>query len=161
MSCGHSGQDQHLMARTSFCGEASLRENSGISQTMWCSCLSWEGSSKEDHGSQVMYTVTVNQIQWLKEYKQWAMMSTHFFSIKMVFLKVREMSLMVQCQRLCTCNAGGLDSAPGQGIRSHVLQLRVRMPLKVCMLTKRSCMPQQRSKIPSVATKARRSQINK
>lgn len=106
-------------------------------------------------------TVTVNQIQWLKEYKQWAMMSTHFFSIKMVFLKVREMSLMVQCQRLCTCNAGGLDSAPGQGIRSHVLQLRVRMPLKVCMLTKRSCMPQQRSKIPSVATKARRSQINK
>ena len=84
-----------------------------------------------------------------------------FFSIKMVFLKVREMSLMVQCQWLCTCNAGGLDSVPGQGIRSHVLQLRVRMPLKVCMPTKRSCMPQQRLKIPSVATKARHSQINK
>lgn len=55
----------------------------------------------------------------------------------------------------------GLDSILGQGIRPHVLQLRVRIPLKVCMPTKRSCMPQQRSKIPSVATKAWRSQINK
>ena len=37
-------------------------------------------------------------------------------------------SLVVQWLRLCTPNEGGLGSNPGQGIRSHVLQLRVHMP---------------------------------
>ena len=44
---------------------------------------------------------------------------------------------MVQWLRLCTPNAGGLSSVPGQGTRSHMLQL----------------------KIPRAATKTRHSQI--
>ena len=41
--------------------------------------------------------------------------------------------MVVQWLRLCTPNAGGLDSTPGQGIRSHMLQLSVRRPqLKNC-----------------------------
>ena len=35
--------------------------------------------------------------------------------------------LMVQWLRLHAPNAGGLGSIPGQGTRSHMLQLRVRM----------------------------------
>ena len=41
---------------------------------------------------------------------------------------MRGTSLVVQRLRLCTPNAGGLGSIPGQGTRSHILQLRVRMP---------------------------------
>ncbi|TEA23206.1 hypothetical protein DBR06_SOUSAS5510012, partial [Sousa chinensis] len=37
-------------------------------------------------------------------------------------------SLVVQWLRLRTPNAGGPDSTPGQGTRSHMPQLRVRMP---------------------------------
>ena len=37
-------------------------------------------------------------------------------------------SLMVQWLRLHAPNAGGLVSIPGQGNRSHMPQLRVRMP---------------------------------
>ena len=33
-------------------------------------------------------------------------------------------SLVVQWLRLCTPNAGGLGSIPGQGARSHMQQLR-------------------------------------
>ena len=33
--------------------------------------------------------------------------------------------LLVQWLRLCTANAGGLGSIPGQGTRSHMLQLIV------------------------------------
>lgn len=36
-------------------------------------------------------------------------------------------SLMVQCLRLCTLNAGGMGSIPGQGNRSHKLQPTVHM----------------------------------
>ena len=36
-------------------------------------------------------------------------------------------SLVVQWLRLCVPNAGSLSSIPGRGIRSHMLQLRVRM----------------------------------
>ena len=35
-------------------------------------------------------------------------------------------SLIVQWLRLCATNAGGLGSIPGQGTRSHTLQLRVQ-----------------------------------
>ena len=35
---------------------------------------------------------------------------------------------MVQWLRLLAPNAGGPGSIPGQGTRSHMLQLRVRMP---------------------------------
>ena len=34
-------------------------------------------------------------------------------------------SLVVQWLRLCTPNAGGLNSIPGQGTRSHMLQLKI------------------------------------
>ena len=34
-------------------------------------------------------------------------------------------SLVVQWLRLCTLNAGGLGSIPGQGTRSHILQVSV------------------------------------
>ena len=54
-------------------------------------------------------------------------------------------SLVVQWLRLCTPNSGGLGSIPGQGTRSHMPQLRVRMP---------------QLKIPHAATKTRCSQIN-
>ncbi|TEA36880.1 hypothetical protein DBR06_SOUSAS32310013, partial [Sousa chinensis] len=37
-------------------------------------------------------------------------------------------SLVVQWLRLHAPNAGGLGSIPGQGTRSHMSQLRVRMP---------------------------------
>ena len=37
-------------------------------------------------------------------------------------------SLVVQWLRLHTPNAGGPGSIPGEGTRSHMLQLRVRMP---------------------------------
>ena len=40
----------------------------------------------------------------------------------------RGSSLVVQWLRLCAPNAGGLGSIPGQGARSHMLQLRVCMP---------------------------------
>ena len=45
---------------------------------------------------------------------------------------------MVQWLRLCTRNAGGPSSIPGQGIRSHMLQLSLLMPqLKIpCATTK-------------------------
>ena len=36
-------------------------------------------------------------------------------------------SLVIQWLRLRTANAGGLGSIPGQGTRSHMLQLRVHM----------------------------------
>ena len=36
-------------------------------------------------------------------------------------------SLVVQWLRLCTPNAGGLSLTPGQGTRSHMLQLTVHM----------------------------------
>ena len=36
-------------------------------------------------------------------------------------------SLVVQWLRLCTPNAGGPGLIPGQGTRSHMLQLRVHM----------------------------------
>ena len=36
-------------------------------------------------------------------------------------------SLVVQWLRLCAPNAGGLSSIPGQGTRSHMLQVRVLM----------------------------------
>ena len=53
-------------------------------------------------------------------------------------------SLVVQWLRLCTPNAAGL--IPGQGTRSHKLQLRVHMlQLKIPhAATKRSHMPQLR-----------------
>ncbi|TEA29726.1 hypothetical protein DBR06_SOUSAS510336, partial [Sousa chinensis] len=37
-------------------------------------------------------------------------------------------SLVVQWLRVHTPNAGGSGSIPGQGTRSHMLQLKVRMP---------------------------------
>ena len=37
-------------------------------------------------------------------------------------------SLVVQWLRLCPLNARGLGAIPGEGTRSHVLQLRVNMP---------------------------------
>ena len=49
---------------------------------------------------------------------------------------------MVQWLRLCAPDAGGLGSIPGQGNRSHMLQLRV-------------CMPQGRWKILCAATKTK------
>ena len=42
-------------------------------------------------------------------------------------VKGDQTSLLVQRLRLCTPNAGGLSLIPGQGARSHVLQLRVHM----------------------------------
>ena len=56
-------------------------------------------------------------------------------------------SLVVQCLRLHAPKAGDPGSIPGQGTRSHMLQLRV-------------CVLQQRQ-IPSTATKSWCSQINK
>ncbi|TEA42091.1 hypothetical protein DBR06_SOUSAS37310005, partial [Sousa chinensis] len=45
-------------------------------------------------------------------------------------------SLVVQCLRLCTPNAGGPGSIPNQGTRSHLPQLRVSMPqLKILHAT--------------------------
>ena len=52
---------------------------------------------------------------------------------------------MVQWLRLCTHNAGGPGSIPGQGTRCHMLQLRVHMP---------------RPEIPRATTKTWQSQIN-
>ncbi|TEA22649.1 hypothetical protein DBR06_SOUSAS14710042, partial [Sousa chinensis] len=37
-------------------------------------------------------------------------------------------SLVVQWLRLCAPNAGGPGAIPGQGTRSHMLQLRVHVP---------------------------------
>ena len=47
-------------------------------------------------------------------------------------------SLVVKWLRLCTPKAGGLGSIPGQGTRSHMLQLRFHMlQLKIlCAPTK-------------------------
>ena len=39
-----------------------------------------------------------------------------------------ETSLVVQWLRLCDPNAGGLGSTPGEGTRSHMLQLRAHTP---------------------------------
>ena len=56
-----------------------------------------------------------------------------------------ETSLGVQWLRLCAPHAPGSDLIPGQGTRSHMLQLRVHMP---------------QLKILRAATKTRHSQIN-
>ncbi|TEA13593.1 hypothetical protein DBR06_SOUSAS30310056, partial [Sousa chinensis] len=53
-------------------------------------------------------------------------------------------SLEVQWLRLHTPNAEGLGSTPGQGTRSHMLQLRHHMP---------------HVNIPHASTKTRHSQI--
>ena len=53
---------------------------------------------------------------------------------------------MVQWLRLHAPNAGGPGSIPGQGTKSHMLQLRVRMP---------------QLKVPRATTKTQHSQINK
>ena len=41
-------------------------------------------------------------------------------------------SLMVQWLRLCAPNAGALGSIPGQGVRSHMPQLRPTIANKLC-----------------------------
>ena len=46
---------------------------------------------------------------------------------------------MVQWLRLHTPNAGGTGLIPGQGTRSHMLQLRVHMPQLLCV---KLCVPQ-------------------
>ena len=43
-------------------------------------------------------------------------------------LKLKGTSLVIQWLRYYIPNARGLDSIPGQGTRSHMLQLRVRIP---------------------------------
>ena len=53
---------------------------------------------------------------------------------------------MIQWLRLRAPNPGGLSSIPGQGTRSHLLQLRVRVP---------------QLRILHVTTKTQCSQINK
>ena len=59
---------------------------------------------------------------------------------------------MVQWLRLCALSAGGPGLIPGQGARSHVLQLRVHMlQLKDPTCGNEDC----------VATKTQLSQINK
>ena len=55
-------------------------------------------------------------------------------------MKTQETSLVVQWLRLHASNAGGLGLIPGQGIRSHIWQLRIGMLY-------------QRSKILHVTTK--------
>ena len=54
---------------------------------------------------------------------------------------------MAQLLRLPAPNAGGLGSVPGQGTRSHKLQLRVHMPQRIL-------------KILHAATKTQHSQKN-
>ena len=54
---------------------------------------------------------------------------------------------VVQGLRICNSNAGNLGSIPGQGTRSHILQLRV-------------CMPQLQ-KIPHAKAKTQHNQLNK
>ena len=60
-------------------------------------------------------------------------------------------------------HAGGLSLIPGQGTRSHVLQLRVRVLqlIESACHNFRSHMLQQRLKIPSAENKTWYSQINK
>ena len=53
---------------------------------------------------------------------------------------------MVQGRRLRTANAGGLGSIPGQGTRSHRLQLKI---------------PHAATQIPCAATKTQHNEINK
>ena len=55
-------------------------------------------------------------------------------------------SLVVQWLRLPAPNAGGPGSIPGQGTRSHMLQLKT---------------PHTAAKIPCATTKTQHSQINK
>ena len=72
-------------------------------------------------------------------------------------------SLVVQWLRLHTPNAGGQGSIPGQGTRSHMLQLRAHMPQpkNPHLATKRKHMLQWRTKILCAATKIQYSQLNK
>ena len=77
--------------------------------------------------------------------------SFHFFRqymLTILFLKTNKQkkkkpgtSLVVQWLRLHAPNAGDLGLIPGQGTRSHMLELRV-------------CMPPRRLKIPCVTTKS-------
>ena len=65
------------------------------------------------------------------------------------------LSPVVQWLRLCAPNAGGLGSIPGQGTRSHMLQLRVHVP----QLKKDPACPNW--KIPHAATKIPHSGISR
>ena len=64
----------------------------------------------------------------------------------LIFNNLMGTSLVVQGLRLHAPDARGLGSIPGQGTRSHILQLRVFM---------------QQLKIPFAATKTQNSQIHK
>ena len=90
-----------------------------------------------------------------ESYSSWLMNSRlkSFLSLKM---PLPGPSLVVQCLRLCAPNAGGLVLSPGQGTRSRMPQLRVRM----LQLKNRSCMTQWRLKIMHATSKTRLSQIN-
>ena len=83
---------------------------------------------------------------------------SYFFDNEdVLFLQVEEInlrtSLVVQWPRLCTLNTGALGSIPGQGTRSHMLQLRVCMAqLKI---------PHACLKILHATTKIQCSQISK
>ena len=57
--------------------------------------------------------------------------------------KMKGTSMVVQWLRLHTPNAEGPGSIPGQGTRSHMLQLRVLMPQQ--QQQQRSLTPQRRS----------------
>ena len=48
--------------------------------------------------------------------------------LKETKILIQGTSLLVQWQRFHAPSAGGPGSIPGQGTRSHILQLRVRMP---------------------------------
>ena len=78
------------------------------------------------------------------------MPTTHFSLLTTIhyILYICENSLVVQWLRLCTPNAGGLGSIPGQGTRSHMAQLK-------------TLHAHQRLKIMFVTTNAWHSQINK
>ena len=68
-------------------------------------------------------------------------------------------SLVVQWLRLHAPNAGGPDSIPGQGTRSHMAQLRVCMPqLKIPRATTK--IPHVATKVSRAATKTQSNQIN-
>ena len=65
----------------------------------------------------------------------YSMYSTAIWSIEMKDITLSKIlnsylgtSLVVQWLRLCTSNAGGPGSIPGQGTRSYMLQLRPGAP---------------------------------
>ena len=72
------------------------------------------------------YPCSINWVRGVLRGQEWSLIYLCMLSIRLETW-LSGISLVIQWLRLCTPNAGGPGLIPGQGTRSHMLQLRVHM----------------------------------